>query len=235
MLRTSAVGASAIGRPGLDRRRRRAAAAVLTAFVVSSLSGCSSTSSSGGSADTPWTGRFTGLFSGSGNAPAQAAAGTAVGGDDCPNIDVRAGAGTYSASENPARASVTGVRYQASLTQLARQCTSAGGNLIIKVGVQGRIILGPAGGPGPVELPLRYAVVQGGVTERTIATEFKRVAAEVPPGQSNVTFSSVDESLSIPMPPRAELAGYMIYVGFDEIGDAPEKKPAAKKPAPKRK
>lgn len=235
MLRTSAIGVSAIGRAGLDRRRRRAAAAVLTTFVAFSLSGCSSTSSSGGSADTPWTSRFTGLFSGSGNAPAQVAAGTAVGGDDCPNIDVRVGAGTYSASENPGESSMTGVRYQATLTQLARQCTTAGGNLIIKVGVQGRIILGPAGDPGPVELPLRYAVVQEGVTEKTIATEFKRVAAEVPPGQSNVTFSNVDESLSIPMPPRAELAGYMIYVGFDEIGDAPEKKPAAKKPAPKRK
>lgn len=229
------MGSTAIGRPGLDRRRRRAAAAVLTGFVAFSLSGCSSTSSSSGSADTPWTSRFTGLFSGSGNAPAQAVAGAAVGGDDCPNVDVRAGAGTYSASENPAEASVTGVRYQASLTQLARQCTTAGGNLIIKVGVQGRIILGPAGGPGPVELPLRYAVVLGGVTERTIATEFKRVMAEVPPGQSSVTFSNFDESLSIPMPPRAELAAYMIYVGFDEIGDAPEKKPAAKKAAPKRK
>lgn len=232
MLRTSAIG-----RAGLDQLgRSRSGAAALTALVALSLSGCSSTpSSSGPTADTPWTSRITGLFSGSTSAPAQAAAGTAVGGDDCPSIDIRAGAGTYTASENDAEASATGVRYQANLTQLARQCTVVGGNMTIKIAVQGRIILGPAGGSGPAELPLRYAVVQEGVTPRTIATKFKRVAADLPPGQPNVAFSDVDDSLSIPMPPRAELAGYMVYVGFDEIGDAPQKKPAAKKPVPKRK
>ena len=220
----------------LDHRPRgQSNAAVVAALIV--LSGCSSTSGSGDSpVDAPWTSRFTSVFSGPATPPAQAApVASAAASGDCPSIDVRAGAGTYTASGTSADTAASGVRYQASLSQLARQCTAAGGNLLIKVGVQGRIILGPAGGPGPVELPLRYAVVLGGVTERTIATEFKRVAAEVPPGQSSVTFSNVDESLSIPMPPRAELAAYMIYVGFDEIGDAPEKKPAAKKPAPKRK
>src|SRR5215471_10290963 len=219
MLRTSAIGRAGLDRPWWARQwRSRSGAAALTALVVLSLSGCPSTpSSSGAAADTPWTGRFTGLFSGSASAPAQAAAGTAVGGEDCPSIDIRVGAGSYTASGNDAQASATDVRYQASLTQLARQCTVVGGNMTIKIAVQGRIILGPAGGSGPVELPLRYAVVQEGVTPRTIATKFKRVAADVPPGQSNVAFSDVDDGLSIPMPARAELAGYMVYVGFDEI------------------
>jgi hypothetical protein len=106
---------------------------------------------------------------------------------------------------------------------------------VLKVGVQGRIIVGPVGGPGQVDIPLRYAVVREGVEPKTIATKFKRVPAEVPPGQSNVVFSDVEENLSFPMPSRAELAAYMVYVGFDEIGDAPEKKPAAKKPVAKRK
>jgi hypothetical protein len=50
-----------------------------------------------------------------------------------------------------------------------------------------------------------------------------------------VVFSDVEESLSFPIPSRAELAGYMVYVGFDEVGDGPEKKPPAKKPPAKRK
>jgi hypothetical protein len=49
-----------------------------------------------------------------------------------------------------------------------------------------------------------------------------------------VVFSDVEESLSFPMPARAELAAYLVYVGFDEIGEGPAKKPAAKKPAVKR-
>jgi hypothetical protein len=229
MLRLSAIGC-------LDHRPRgQSKAAVLAVLVV--LSGCSSTSGSGDpTVDTPWTSRFTSVFSGPAAPAAQAAPAAPVpASGDCPSIDVRTGAGTYTASGSSADTTAGGVRYQASLSQLARQCTVAGGNLLIKVGVQGRIILGPAGAPGPVDLPLRFAIVQDGLTPRTIATKFKHVGAEVPPGQSNVAFSDVDESLSVPMPSRAELAGYMIYVGFDEIGDEAEKKPAAKKPAAKRK
>jgi hypothetical protein len=134
----------------------------------------------------------------------------------------------------PPEAAATDVRYQLTLTQLARQCTAMGANLVMKVGVQGRIIVGPAGGPGQVDIPLRYAVVREGVAPKTIATKFKRVPADIPPGQPNVVFSDVEESLSFPMPSRAELAAYMVYVGFDEIGEGAEKKPVAKKPAAKR-
>jgi len=95
--------------------------------------------------------------------------------------------------------------------------------------------VGPVGGPGQVDIPLRFAVVRESAEARTIATKFTRVSAEVPPGQANAVFSDVEESLSFPMPSRAELAAYMVYVGFDEIGDGPEKKPAVKKPAAKRK
>ena len=111
----------------------------------------------------------------------------------------------------------------------------SGASLVMKVGVQGRIILGSAGGPGQFDIPLRYAVVREGVAPRTITTKFKRVPTDVPPGQSNLVFSDVEENLSFPMPARAELAAYVVYVGFDEIGDGPEKKPAPKKPVAKRK
>ena len=210
-------------------------AAVLAAALV--LSGCSSatTPSSTDPADTGSTSRFSNLFSGSTSAAAPAATGgAAFNVDDCPSVDIRTGAGTYTVAGKPPEASATDVRYQLSFTQLARQCSLVGGNLVMKVGVQGRIIVGPVGGPGPVDIPLRYAVVQEGVVPRTIATKFKRVGAEVPTGQSNVAFSDVEDDLSFPMPSRADLAGYMVYVGFDAIGDGAEKKPSPKKPAAKR-
>ncbi len=141
------------------------------------------------------------------------------------SVEIRTGAETYTVNGKPPEASATDVRYQLSFTDFARQCTLVGGNLVMKVGVQGRIIVGPIGGPGPVDIPLRYAVVQEGIAPRTIATKFKRIGAEVPPGQTNVGFSDVEEDLSFPMPSRSELAGYMVYVGFDASGDAPAKKP----------
>ena len=206
-------------------------AALLAAALI--LSGCSSASTP---ADPGSTSRFSSLFSGSASPAAQAAAGgPAFSADDCPTVDIRTGAGTFTVAGKPPEASATDVRYQLAFTQLARQCTAMGADLVMKVGVQGRIIVGPVGGPGQIDIPLRYAVVREGAEPKTIATKFKRVAADVPPGQSNVVFSDVEENLSFPMPSRAELAAYMVYVGFDEIGEGAEKKPAAKKPAAKRK
>jgi hypothetical protein len=208
-------------------------AAWLAAALV--LSGCtSSVSTPTDRVDTGSTSRFTGLFSGSSAATPVAAGGPAFNPDDCPPVDIRTGAGTMTLNGKPPEAAATDVRYQLTLTQLARQCALVGGNLVMKVGVQGRIIVGPVGGPGPIELPIRYAVVREGVAPRTIATKFKRVPADVPAGQTNLVFSDVEESLSFPMPSRAELPAYMVYVGFDEIGDGPEKKPVAKKPAAKK-
>jgi hypothetical protein len=218
----------------LDPRWRGERGAVLLAAAIV-LSGCSSVSTPTEPGDAPATSRFTSLFSGSASPAAQAAAGgPAFNGDDCPSVELRTGAGTYTVAGKPPEAATTDVRYQLTLTQLARQCTVIGANLVMKVGVQGRIIVGPAGGPGQVDIPLRYAVVRDGAAPRTIATKFKRVPADVAPGQANVVFSDVEESLSFPMPSRAELAAYMVYVGFDEIGEGTEKKPAAKKPAAKR-
>jgi putative transposon-encoded protein len=215
------------------RRHGGASAALLAAALV--LSGCSSASTPPADPDTGSTSRFTTLFSGSPSPAAQTVAGSpGFNADDCPNVDVRNGAGALTMSGKPPADASTDVRYQLNITQVARQCSSSGGNLVMKVGVQGRIIVGPIGGSGQVDIPLRYAVVREGVTPKTIATKFKRVPADVPSGQSNVGFSDVEESLSFPIPSRAELPAYMVYVGFDEIGDGPEKKPAAKKPAPKK-
>jgi hypothetical protein len=50
-----------------------------------------------------------------------------------------------------------------------------------------------------------------------------------------VQFVDVEEGLTFPVPPRSEIDAYVIYVGFDEIGDKNEKKPAksAKKLTPR--
>jgi hypothetical protein len=102
----------------------------------------------------------------------------------------------------------------------------------IKVGVQGRIILGPLGAPGSVDVPLRYAVIREGPEPRTIVTKFKRIGATIAPGQTHIQFVDIEEGLRFPLPSGAELSAYVVYVGFDEVGDKNEKKPArtAKKP-----
>jgi hypothetical protein len=153
--------------------------------------------------------------------------------DDCPGVDVRPGTATLVIAAKTEQATASDVRYQFSFNQTARQCLLTGTTLRMKIGVLGRVIVGPAGAPPQVEAPLRYAVVREGVEPKTIVTKFRRVPVAIAPGSTNVTFTDVEEDLSFPMPSQADLPAYVVYVGFDEIGDRTDRRPAAKKSAPR--
>jgi hypothetical protein len=103
----------------------------------------------------------------------------------------------------------------------------------MRVGVQGRVIVGPAGAPNQVDVPLRYAVVREGVEPKTIVSKFRRVPVSLG-GATNVMFTDIEEDLRFPMPSHAELEAYVVYIGFDEAGDR-NRPPPAKKAAPKKK
>jgi hypothetical protein len=216
-------------RPGNDRERTRgwrAAAALVVGAIT--LSGCSLASSIGSSDDTPsLASRFASLFSGATPGVTQPHSPTPSAPDvECPGVDIRAGASTMNLAAKTTDATAGDLRYQLSFGQTARECTVQGSSMTVRVGVQGRVILGPMGGPGSVDVPLRYAVVREGPQPKTVVTKFKRTSVTVAPGQTHVQFLDVEEGLSFPLPPRAELDAYVIYVGFDEIGDKNEKKPA---------
>uniref|UniRef100_UPI001953E51B hypothetical protein n=1 Tax=Klebsiella pneumoniae TaxID=573 RepID=UPI001953E51B len=61
------------------------------------------------------------------------------------------------------------------------------------------VIVGPAGAPASVELPLRVAVVQEGVQPKTVATKLYRTTVEIG-AQENVAFSFVAEDVTFPIP-----------------------------------
>ena len=42
-------------------------------------------------------------------------------------------------------------------------------------------------------------------------------------------FSDVEEDLNFPVPSVAEIDAYVVYVGFDDVGDRNDRRPAAKK------
>jgi len=117
------------------------------------------------------------------------------------------------------------LRYQLSFGQTARECAVQGTTVTIRVGVQGRVILGPMGSPGHVDVPLRYAVVREGPQPKTVVTKFKRISVTIAPTQTYVQFVDIEEGLNFPLPSKSELDAYVVYVGFDEIGDKNEKKP----------
>jgi hypothetical protein len=148
---------------------------------------------------------------------------------NCPAAEVRRGAATLTVGPTGERTAMT-LKYQASFVRLARECVLVEGNMVMKVGVEGRVVLGPAGSPGQVNVPLRFAVVQetasGGM--RAIATKFVNVPVEVG-ATGNSPFVYVEEALSFPVPtPSTTLDDYIVYIGFDPVSAEAKPKPAPK-------
>jgi len=150
---------------------------------------------------------------------------------DCPSVAVRQGAATLAITQPGTEAGPMTTRYQASLGQMARECAALGGMITMKVGVEGRVLVGPVGGPGQIDIPLRMAVVQEGPAPKTVLTKFYKLAVSIPPGQTAVPFVHVEQDLSFPMPRGADLDSYIVYVGFDpaSLNTKPDRKPAKQK------
>lgn len=147
----------------------------------------------------------------------------------CPDVQVRHGAATLVVGNGAAKQgepSPLDVRYQGSLVQMARECHVHAGVMTMKVGVEGRVITGPAGGPGSLDVPLRMAVVKEGVNPVTITTQEVRVPVTINSDVDRVSFTHVYPDVSFPLPrPLADIDSYVVYVGFDPLG-AEKKKPA---------
>src|SRR5437016_5877820 len=175
--------------------------------------------------------RFKSLFGGK---PAEAAPSAPVDPSEAqveesgPPVSIRAGASTYAVGASGKAATGNDVRFQATITKTARDCTKAGGEITARIGIQGRIIAGPAGAPASVEIPMRIAVVQGGVSEKVIATKPYRTTVTMTE-DGNVPFTLVADGLVYPVPPGATADSYVFYIGFDPQALAPEPKARAAK------
>jgi hypothetical protein len=222
-------------RTGWRGPAKTTAQAAIWALLVVGLTGCGSVSNPFASkSDTPLVGTPNPNPIAAANAPAAGGLATGPGSDidplqNCPGIDIRQGAATLSISgKGTADRNATDLRYQATLGQLARECVVRGPTMSIKVGTQGRVVLGPVGGPGDIVIPLRYAVVKEGVEPKTIVTKLVRIPVNIPPGQGNVAFSHIEEDLTFPTPKVGELETYLVYVGFDPLTEQPKRAPARK-------
>jgi hypothetical protein len=153
---------------------------------------------------------------------------------DCPEVKVRAGAATFMIGSKPGEGepSALDLRYQGSITRTARECHLNGNTMTMKVGIEGRIITGPAGGPGNVDVPMRIAVVHEGISPKVVASKFGRETVDLTGTVDRMNFTHIADDISFPLPtPITDISSYVVYVGFDPQSAAPEKKkPPAHKP-----
>ncbi|MDP4023554.1 hypothetical protein Q8W71_13025 [Methylobacterium sp. NEAU 140] len=138
----------------------------------------------------------------------------------CPSIDVAEGGAAL-------RTMAGGnVRTQISLGRLARECARrADGSITVRVGVDARVLLGPAGAPGRFEVPVTIQIKHN---DKVIVTRTERASAEIAPGEAQGFATLVSEDIGVP---AAMSADYEIEVSLGAKGKTAPAKARRKKPA----
>ena len=157
------------------------------------LAGCGTTAR-----DTGFT--FAGLFSRE-PAPAAVAQASLPYAGYCPAVTVLEGGAALQQRSS-----------QIVLGQLARECSEGpDGSTIVKIGAEGRVIMGTAGGGARFDVPVRFVVSDGSTV---YASRVRRASVTVLPGEPNAFFAVVEEGIVVPA--SANVRGFDIEVGLGE-------------------
>lgn len=127
---------------------------------------------------------------------------------NCPSVDILEGTAAYRVGG----ASSSDVSHQASIVDVARECAYSGSQFSVKIGVQGRMVIGGKGRPGTLSAPLRITIKRG---ETVVASRIARVAVSVPAGAGGASFAHVEEGFVLPISAEDPADEYEIVVGFD--------------------
>ena len=142
---------------------------------------------------------------------------------NCPKITVlegtagmRIGLATGGASE---------VAIQASLGTTARECTILDNKVSIRVGVEGRLLVGVLGKPGTYTVPLRIVVKRESVV---LYSKYIPISVTVPAGETQASFTYVEDGILLPLTEYDPADEYDLLLGFDPNGkaDAADRKKA---------
>jgi len=104
------------------------------------------------------------------------------------------------------------MRHRGSITKVARECQINGPQVSVKYGFAGRVLMGPRGTDGMVELPVNlYLTREDGSKIRT-----ERIAVEVELRRENpVDYFSVVRTISFEAEPGTAPSSYKLFVAFD--------------------
>jgi hypothetical protein len=131
---------------------------------------------------------------------------------ECPPIKVRPGAEALYFYGRGKVGDPKDLQYQAVIDKQSRNCVVSNGLITVKMGVVGRLMLGPSGGQKSVDLPLRFAVERG---DSPLFSELYQIPVAVTPPAQASDFVKVVENVQIPYVAGDEIT---IWVGFDSSG-----------------
>lgn len=100
--------------------------------------------------------------------------------------------------------------YQASISDVTRDCSRADGQLTMKIAVAGKIVPGPKFSPGTITMPIRTAVMHG--TE-VLYSQIHQYQVQVTDPSVATQFVFTDSNIVVPAPTAQD---YQAYAGYDE-------------------
>ena len=135
----------------------------------------------------------------------------------CPLVVIRDEGAIYKTYAGGAKDDASQLAYQASLVQGTRQCTTDGTALNMTVVVQGRLVAGPMGSAGSVNLPIKVSVMDGQTVLYSDTTNYQ---AAIPAGEGSAQFLYTDNKIHV----TGGAAGFVsVYVSFEQAPPAPVK------------
>ncbi len=144
----------------------------------------------------------------------------------CPQILVLEGNAAHRVYAGSEQTNET-VRYQFSIDDVARECALQSDKLAIKVGVQGKVLLGPAGSPGSFNVPVKISIIQESNDEPIVAKSY-RASATIPNGHTETAYTIISDLLTVPFVQEHTELDYSLRVAVDEKGEPPAETRKAK-------
>src|SRR5947207_6097453 len=134
-----------------------------TVALAGAVSGCGGGSMFGSSSDGSSSigSRFSQIFGSGADSKAQLV-GTppnaeAVIDPTCPSVAIREGTATYAVGLPGKPAAANDLRFQGTIVSYARDCSRIAGQVNARIGIEGRLVVGPAGAPEPAPPPIPLA------------------------------------------------------------------------------
>lgn len=128
----------------------------------------------------------------------------------CPGLDILENKAAYRGGSAAQQAS--GVGFQASIANVARECIVDGRQLRVRVGVEGRMLLGPNGRPGTFSVPVRVVVKR---RSEVVAQRFTRLSVTIAANEMQSDFVHVEENIVVPISENDPADEYDLFVGLD--------------------
>lgn len=131
----------------------------------------------------------------------------------CPDVVMRDDTAIRSTYAGNAKDDPDKLIYRASLADATRACTANETTLTINVMAQGRIVLGPAGKPGPTKVPVVVEVIEG---DKVIYSQTTQFNVDIPP-EGSTQFIFAKNDVAIPNTAGGVSRFTRLRLGFEEV------------------